>query len=81
VRVDWFRIVIRMLGVYFGVQEGVASTGCKTGGGSVGVRAHNRSENFAVERQRRWLVESDTSYGWRGGGGRGEELCGLSVLD
>jgi hypothetical protein len=32
----------------------------------VGVRAHNRGETFTVARQRGWLVESDTAYGWRG---------------
>jgi hypothetical protein len=36
VRVDLFRIAIRMLGVYSGVQEGAARAGWKTGGASVG---------------------------------------------
>jgi hypothetical protein len=68
VRVGWFRIAIKILGMYFGVQKGVAPVGWIREGCRcvVGVRADNRDETYAAARQRGWLLESDAAYGWRG---------------
>jgi hypothetical protein len=73
VSVAWFNIAVTILEVYCGIQGDVTPDGWKTEGFLrivAGHRNHNRCECFTVERQRGWILQSDTAYGTLGKVGR-----------
>jgi hypothetical protein len=83
VKGGWFTVVIRMLGVYSGVQEDVASAGRKTGGASVGrCRGQGPQQGRNLYGGRAKGMAGRVRYGlWLTVGRCGKEMCGLGVLD